>query len=999
MKKYILVTLLWAWSSLVLSDDIDLYVKNTSATVQRPSVLIILDNSGSMGNVNSSGSKANEARKIIVDLVNDNGDIDFALQLFNRNTTSSNDGGRIVFGFKDLSIAANKKDLLDLLDTDTNNTNNNFTILKGSHTPLSEALYETYRYFSGKSVFYGKENDQSLPIPPSIITTGNYTSPFAGISCNKEITVIYITDGSPTRDSAANGDIKSLTGASDSDAEGGNFLNVLGQWMGTKNWLTFADIDDTPENNVLASVKIHTVGFGSVTSNTGVVKLLKLTARDGEPLVKKAGYHSMPAGGKYHKATTAAALKVALAEVIEQVRDTSTLTSASVSANSFDRTQTLDSVYYGLFEPSTAARWQGNLKKYKIVNGAQVDANNKPAVNSFGEFDKDAKSFWSPTVDGNDIAKGGVAEMLRTKSTASRKLVTDIEGVGLLTEFSQAKIAAKFTSAADLTTQFGVPLSEATDIPDHIKWAKGIDVDDDDNDSSTTDVRPDVFGDPLHSKPIVINYGTGNPRIVIGTNSGVLHMFEDDAGANTVKENWAFLPKEFFKNIKPLRQNLIAVNNKVYGIDGEISLYINDINNDGKVNGSDTAWLFFGLRRGGSSYYAIDVTNRDAPKLMWHKSVADSDFADLGQTWSKPRIVRSAYNTSDSDKLVLVFGGGYDTTKDASGPNSHNDSKGAAVYIVNARTGDLIKKVPTGAKNGIASSIATLDSDNDALVDRMYVGDTGGNVWRIDMPDNTPANTSIIKLASLGGVTDLDDHRFFNQPSIVRTYILETIDTGTTTTPNIIKQQVPYDAILLGSGDRSTPTATDTEDMFFMIKDKFIKTQRLDTLTPSVSAVTLSDLYDYTDDPFKGYPTLTAAQEGKLVDASLKSGWYYKLEQAGEKNTAEAIVINNVVYFTSYTPAVGQSCSVTPGDAWLYAVDLALGIKKYNWNVEADSRGDRIKHIGSQFLGKPTLISTPVTDATTGETHLQGDLIVGKEVLPVGFTLQTMRTSLTIQED
>ena len=66
---------------------------------------------------------------------------------------------------------------------------------------MSEALYETYRYFSGKSVFYGKENDQSLPIPPSIITTGNYTRPFAGISCNKEITVIYITDGEATNDS------------------------------------------------------------------------------------------------------------------------------------------------------------------------------------------------------------------------------------------------------------------------------------------------------------------------------------------------------------------------------------------------------------------------------------------------------------------------------------------------------------------------------------------------------------------------------------------------------------------------------------------------------------------------------------------------------------------------------------------------------------------------------------------------------------------------------
>ena len=838
---------------------------------------------------------------------------------------------------------------------------------------------------------YGNDDTST---PKSIISSGSYTSPFTGIQCNKEINIIYITDGDPTIDTHADGLVKTLTGATSGDPDYGNYLGALGNWMATKNWLTFADIDDTPENDILASVKIHTVGFGTGVNATN---LLKLAARDGVVLQKKAGYHSMPAGGHYYEASTAAALETALAEVIKTVRDTSTLTSASVSSNTADRTQTSDSVYYGLFEPSTAARWQGNLKKYKIVNGIQVDANGNPAVNSLGEFDKDAKSFWSATVDGNEIDKGGVAEMLRT-TTSVRKLLTDLDGVGALTDFSKSNIEAKYTTAAALTTQFGIPIGEVADIPDHIKWAKGVDVDDDDKDSLTTDVRPDVFADPLHSKPIVINYGTGNPRIVIGTNAGVLHMFEDNAALNKVTESWAYLPKELFKNIKPLRQNTIAVNNKIYGIDGEITLHINDNNNDGIVNGADTAWLFFGLRRGGYSYYALDVTTPDSPELMWHKGVADSGFEQLGQTWSKPKVVRSAFNTS-SHKLVVVFGGGYDTKKDASGPNTNDDDDGAAVYMVNAETGALLFSKPTGAKNGIASSIATLDSDNDALVDRLYVGDTGGNVWRIDMPDATSSNSSIIKLASLGGTTNLDDRRFFNPPSIVRTYITETIDAGTVGTPHIVKQQVPYDAILLGSGDRSSPTAVDTKDMFFMIKDKYIKTQNLNTVSPTIVPITLGDLYDYTDDPFNGYPTLTTAQEAKLVDASLKSGWYYKLEQAGEKNSAEAIVINNVVYFTSYTPAGGQSCSVTPGDAWLYAIDLSLGFKKYNWSTEPDSRGDKIKHMGSEFLGKATLISTPVTDPITGDVRLQGDLIIGKEVLPVGFTLRTMRTSLTIQEN
>lgn len=1031
MKKHLLVVLLLAWSNQVFSEDIDLYINDTASSLQRPNVLIILDNSPSMDSVSIANSKSALAREIIIDLVIDNPSIDFALQLFNHQDDSRH-GGRIVYGFNDLSELS----LLEILDNDTITTNTNTNKYIGNGTPLCETLYETYRYLSGGQVLYGNDNQNDFQgwvwtdlatnvnwgtvdvseKPESILNSGPYISPFADMTCNKQITIIYITDGKPTADINADGKVKELTGNNDGFEVNGkdNFLGVLGNWMATKNWRTLdgnndhtksnTDIDDTPEGALLASVKIHTVGFGDVTSDDEAVSLLKLAARDGVSAQKKSGYHTIPAGGKYHEASTAAALKTSLEGVILEVLQSSTLTSASVSANSFDRTKTLDSVYYGMFEPSSAARWQGNLKKYKIVNGVQLDASGNVAVNSAGEFDKNSKSFWSAVVDGNDVTKGGVAEMLRTTDTADRKFFTDIgitaPPMSALIEFITADdITDQYADNATKTQAFGVPLSEVDDIPDHIRWAMGVDVDDED---TTTLVRSDVFGDPLHSKPIVINYGTGNPRIVIGTNSGVLHMFED-VSDTSITENWAYLPEEFFKNIKPLRQNSIAIDNKVYGLDGQITLHINDKNKNGKIDTStDTVWLFFGLRRGGSSYYALDITYPDTPKLMWHIKNTDNDFKELGLTFSQPIIVKSSLNTIDPDKRVVIFGGGYDIEKDISGENAHNDSKGAAIYMVDARTGTLIfEKKSIDLKNGIAASIASLDSDSDGFVDRLYVGDTGGDVWRLDMPDATLANTSLIKLASLGGITNLDDRRFFNQPSIVRTYILETFDTGTAVSPNIVKQEIPYDAILLGSGDKATPINDDTKDMFFMIKDKYIKTQKFGSslATAIPTAITLSTLYDYTDDPFNGYPALTPTQESKLLAASLQSGWHFDLKEPGEKSSAKAIVINNVVNFTSYTPSADLSCSVTPGNAWLYTVDLALGIKKYNWNSVLDTRGERIKHIGNQFLGAPTLISTPVINEETGVAKTQGNLIVGKEILQVGFTLQTMRTSLTIPEN
>ena len=50
----------------------------------------------------------------------------------------------------------------------------------------------------------------------------------------------------------------------------------------------------------------------------------------------------------------------------------------------------------------------------------------------------------------------------------------------------------------------------------------------------------------------------------------------------------------------------------------------------------DKVFLYFGMRRGGSSYYALDVTSPDAaPKLMWGGPFVLPDGA---QSWSNPVV-------------------------------------------------------------------------------------------------------------------------------------------------------------------------------------------------------------------------------------------------------------------------------------------------------------------------------------------------------------------------
>ena len=514
----------------------------------------------------------------------------------------------------------------------------------------------------------------------------------------------------------------------------------------------------------------------------------------------------------------------------------------------------------------------------------------------------------------------------------------------------------------------------------------------------------------------------------MGTNAGVLHMFDDNG--ESVDESWAFMPKEFFPNIKPLRDNYTATG-KLYGIDGSPVVYLLDKNGDGSIssNNGDKAWVFFGLRRGGSSYYGLDISIPDAPKLLWHIDAGTAGFSELGQSWSQPQVGYSKVNTSGGvPQPVLIFGGGYAISKDTSGVGG-SDTVGRAIYMVDAKTGTLKWSLTPAATSGvntqftaiedsIPASIGILDSDADGMIDRLYAGDSGGNLWRVDMPEGSPNSAqtpwTVFQLAQLGGETNASDRRFFSQPAIVRTFIEETKSSSVTdeegvTTTVISRQETPYEAILIGSGDRSTPSAGDTEDKFFMIKDANIFTRSF--LSQDIPApYTIENLYDYTNDPF-GQTMTTQEQETLSLAVSQKSGWYVDFAGQGEKSMSAATAIAGVAYFNSFTPGDSSSnnCELNAGSGLLYAVNLALGTKVYDW---------RTLNVGERVPDTPTIIIPPEASDEThsrllfvgvGEGSGAGTLTLcdandccdgdcGPQDPPDGISLKTMRTYLYVAE-
>jgi len=468
---------------------------------------------------------------------------------------------------------------------------------------------------------------------------------------------------------------------------------------------------------------------------------------------------------------------------------------------------------------------------------------------------------------------------------------------------------------------------------DVIAHARGVDVTDEDLDGDTAEPR-NAMGDPLHSQPTLVMYG-GTPAspdvtdavVYIGTNDGYLHAIDPETGA----EKWAFIPPEFLPDLAELYAN-DATSYRHYGIDGEITVQLDLVDNDGVIDPSagEKAYLYFGMRRGGSMYYALDVTYPDSPTVLW--KLDSSDLPGVGQTWSTPiptRIAIGDGSSQNADRLVLVFGGGYDATQDDL--TGTTDVVGNSIYIVDSVTGELLWHASNSGADrnlpmmnySIPGDIRVVDLDSDHFADRMYAADMGGQVWRFDIfHGQDPAslvNGGVI--AQLGGAPvdpsdPLETRRFYYAPDVALVS-----DQGST-----------FLHIGVGSGHRAHPNSVAAQDRFYALRDYLPFGTRTQAVYDALaeSPVTDSDLVDITDNVDA---TLPAGSPGWRFELRLNDAW------SGEKVLAEARTFNNQIFFTTFTPsASGASTDCFPnlGTNRLYVMDILAGRPVTNLDQSAD---------------------------------------------------------------
>jgi type IV pilus assembly protein PilY1 len=368
----------------------------------------------------------------------------------------------------------------------------------------------------------------------------------------------------------------------------------------------------------------------------------------------------------------------------------------------------------------SSQRWDGTLRAYKV----QADGIPEPL------------STWSTDTTFNTLVNGGIGSHKVYAKGATGGLVQ------LLPTTLSGLPAARQTELAAQATTLSLTMTDPISAADLVKWVLG--------DKSNTELRrrDRLLGDLITSAPLFEggrDYGYSvtawtdttkidgkvyaqyvkdkqdtsterpkNPTVYVGSNDGMLHAFNADTGAH----RWAYMPTPSFAKLGKRADPLAG---HTWYVDGPIVTH--DIH-DG------TNWrtiLVASTGAGARGLFALDVTNSLSPTLLW-EFFPDDD--DLGHVVGEPVIARA-----QSGEWVVAFGNGY----------GHPSNK-AMLYVLNASTGAVLKKIATGEQsttvgNGLAAPALLYTAGK--RLSYAYAGDLLGNLWRFKLSGAGPSDWSL----------------------------------------------------------------------------------------------------------------------------------------------------------------------------------------------------------------------------------------------------------------
>jgi len=641
-------------------------------------------------------------------------------------------------------------------------------------------------------------------------------------------------------------------------------------------------------------------------------------------------------------------------------------------------------VYKSMFEPTEKASWIGNFKKY------YVETDN--SVNKL----KDAWDISASSYDVQDWNKGGLLAKLKNlknktdNSDPTKPIITerkvlinrDCQQIDNTTTYQFTEVGSlKTINNKYLDVKCGSGTTARSDDKGYLLMnLLGYNVG---NAATTADLTEAnrtnwKVGMNLHSTPVKLTqeavFNADNSvkerkdYMLFGTTQGLLHVID----AKTGEESFAFVPNEMLENTQQskafLEKPAGVKADMAYGIDGAWTIYseyaygmkavssgsvsseivatVGEIKSDGKVVAKGKQIAYGGLRMGGRSYYALDLSDISQPKLKFHidpdhnriislqadgtyKTTTNTALAAMGQSWSKPTITSIMYK--GAAKRVMIVGGGYDMEYEKTAPVVSNATKGRMVYMFDADNGDLIwyaggDNQSTSCGSGdtnhgmkmkelysVVSRINAVDRDGDGVTDHLYFGDLGGQVWRIDLSKDF--GTKDGGCGSYSMLFKDTNSRFYEAPNF-----------------SVYGYEQPLAVISIASGNRSLPYSDkNSSSTVYNLFDQDVVRRNFSTASSSNSTPKLlaTDLK----------AMLTASElKGKnlvQVKAMIPNGWYVQANsvvgkeldaqgnetaltsQTGSKVLGEMVVMNKSLYVSVYNPntTAGNGCKIQANGA------------------------------------------------------------------------------------
>ena len=631
--------------------------------------------------------------------------------------------------------------------------------------------------------------------------------------------------------------------------------------------------DHAPSLPDVQRVVVHTIGFG-VTVNTAAPSADRALAD-----LRQAADNG---AGTFAQAAIATELETSLRQALARLTEgTYSLTHPVLAGTAAGSRR----AYVASFHVTASRRfWRGLLKAY------QRDASGLVPVDEHG-VPLASALVWN------------AAQALNALSPASRTIYTELGG--RLTPFTKSNTAI---------TRVMLGASSAADRDRVIDFVRGVDVNDENGVRGTGDERPWKLGAIVHSTPVLVtapvlalsdaSYQTFKAAqarrtkvLIAAAHDGMLHAFREKDGV----EIWAFIPPDTLDRLRALS-----------AVDAAPAVFVDGspIAADIKIAGTWKTIVVVGGRRGGPSYYALDITDTANPKFLWR-------FTDarIREARSEPAIGRM--KLGGAERHVAFIGSGH----------------GKSVLALDLATGTRLWEYAgtAGATDdrqhmrfSVMATPTAVDTDNDGHVDHVYVGDLGGQLWKFDV--------------SAGDANAWTGKRlFFAKPSLAEE---TTPGGGIHAAPAVALDHLRNVWVFFGTAAPDDANST-WAGRFYGLKD--------DTDMTNGAALTEAS---------PGIKDVTTAT------VSAPKGWYVVLAARAETPLGPATVFNGTLLFTTFTPDRAGVCGPGGGSTKLYALQMASGYARMDFVTGAPlaaptAASPRFKEIGRGIGSMPVVVLKP----------------------------------------